>query len=1196
MRKLPLLLLCLALTSVAAPPAAFQRQGDTVIVSTARLSATFSQGRIIHLVNRSNGEIFADQKLAEPSYTAGLGRMTNKVAELSRIHFPWGETLLNQHLEHRATAIYHTPSQQSRLELQESPDGIIITWTGLANTEGFFPDESLRLTVGQDELGAMTITAYAKADDGVFGVQVPIENIVNTGTFVLPTFGGLEYPGKGRQALMTFKDSTLFYEAPLMTFELNGSSLALWKEDVRMRPFFAFFTRQANSCAFALESINLIPYENLTEIQAPTLKLDIFPGGDWLAAARPYRNWYHRTFADDIAKRDSIDWANRINVISDGGDRSDEALAKIASLMPKEQVLLHTWQARKEGFTTNIPDYTPKDNYPAEVDRVHRHGFKMMAYTCTICAVYQSPAWIRDNVGDFFLTRKNCITRYNGGKENISENLVGTVNFTTGQDQFKDMKPKQFLYGDPLSKGWRDYYCRIIKEFNAVTGTDANYQDTSGCSGDTGNGIVDGLAGAQAFSAMIRDLQKTMPETPMASEFGPQAIGFGVKWPLNYAQVWGGEAYRRSRIHRHRPLTPFLFGYLTWIPIINANDDFHKHVISASSDALSGMGMFNSSVLDAKAGFDGHLLLRSQVFAQNRLIPYYPDTRYPPQVRAMYQDDKGRVFSYVDDGNLQMMLDPDGKPLYGRVDGVTHITQRDLYLPGWPIQSNGNIYNLDPKKSYALFPKSGDISFPVTIPPLPPEVALSRYYTTGQFAYIELQTPDNKETEATFQLQPGYRKAFLNDQEIPLTSPLRVKAAAPLRLFLTNGEDTPFNTIRKISPDDGLQHGVDEPLPAMKRSMAGRTFYFVNYYQNKSLDSVLTVSDPNSVLELCLINTQAQYGNGSIVRLLINGREIRSFDCIVPNPEATPDRKDVPKKIFDQQLRQWLVPLRDFAGKQILVTVQVDNKAENNADSQWITIPKLITMPLTDVQENFLDPKDNTPEPFVRPQGALLRENTPEWTDPQFSLADGIYTYTPATRHGLAVHPERMPIDRTQRFVLSGEFKAPDDQPVNFFLGVVQYDEKGREINGLQINRQNDTRTALSHPAAAGSDRVMVMNASNWSPGHSLAFRPAADNSDLPRYDLTPPIRELKQHGGDWSAYLEAPLKEDIPADTPVCLHAPTSTHSYVCSTRAPKRFVRFGNTITWWPQAKTFRLLVLSQKPLQFRDLKLEVIAAATE
>lgn len=163
----------------------------------------------------------------------------------------------------------------------------------------------------------------------------------------------------------------------------------------------------------------------------------------------------------------------------------------------------------------------------------------------------------------------------------------------------------------------------------------------------------------------------------------------------------------------------------------------------------------------------------------------------------------------------------------------------------------------------------------------------------------------------------------------------------------------------------------------MKRSMAGRTFYFVNYYQSKSLDTIVTVKDPDSVLELCLINTQAQYGNGSIVRLLINGREIRSFDCIVPNPEATADNKEIPKHIFDQQLRQWLVPLRGYVGKQILISAQVDNKAQNNADSQWITIPKVFSMKIQEIQREFPRSEGQHPRAVRPPTRRITQPGDP---------------------------------------------------------------------------------------------------------------------------------------------------------------------------------------------------------------------------
>jgi len=152
----------------------YSRDGDAVSVSTDRLRATFENGRITHLVNRRNGDVIADRSSSEPSQTAGLGRMTGKVAELSRLHFPWGTTALDQHLELGATTLYHSPGEQSRLDVENDASHVVLTYTGLGTSEGFFPEEVLQVRIGQDERGALTVKTYGKAEDGVFGVQVPV--------------------------------------------------------------------------------------------------------------------------------------------------------------------------------------------------------------------------------------------------------------------------------------------------------------------------------------------------------------------------------------------------------------------------------------------------------------------------------------------------------------------------------------------------------------------------------------------------------------------------------------------------------------------------------------------------------------------------------------------------------------------------------------------------------------------------------------------------------------------------------------------------------------------------------------------------------------------------------------------------------------------------------------------------------------
>ena len=220
----------------------------------------------------------------------------------------------------------------------------------------------------------------------------------------------------------------------------------------------------------------------------------------------------------------------------------------------------------------------------------------------------------------------------------------------------------------------------------------------------------------------------------------------------------------------------------------------------------------------------------------------------------------------------------------------------------------------------------------------------------------------------------------------------------------------------------------------------------------------------------------------------------------------------------------------------------------------------------------------------------VLQELVPAWENAGVQLQDGLYTYTPSTTSGSIIYPQRLVIDHTRDYMLSGEFKAVADQD-RFLLGVIQYNERGKVIYDLNINRRQNTLTVLSETYTGGSDRIVVEDASNWKPGARIAIAPAEDNSDLPCFDLAGSVRKLEQHEGNWSVYLENPLKTDIASGTKVCLHVPTTSHFYVCATKAPSNFEHFGGKINWWPGAKTFKIILISRKPLEFKNLKLEIM-----
>src|SRR5690606_10417521 len=115
------------------------------------------------------------------------------------------------------------------------------------------------------------------------------------------------------------------------------------------------------------------------EIEAPVVRLDAFAGG-WVEAMTPYRSWYRETFADSLALRDAMTWADRIRVVIDTFPRTDPAaVERLAGQLPPDTVLLHDWNARQATFDRELPDWTPREGYVERVRTLQALGFRSMA-------------------------------------------------------------------------------------------------------------------------------------------------------------------------------------------------------------------------------------------------------------------------------------------------------------------------------------------------------------------------------------------------------------------------------------------------------------------------------------------------------------------------------------------------------------------------------------------------------------------------------------------------------------------------------------------------------------------------------------------------------------------------------------------------------------------------------------------------
>jgi len=941
---------------------------------TERLEATFEDGMIVHLVNRKTGEVIADRKNNDRAVPTGMGCLNNDIPSLRKFHIPWHihdglppETPMPN---------YRRPCEQSKYAIGKSGTGVCATWVGLFNGVDFFPDDMLSINVGVDSNGALTVqTSGTSKDPGVFGAVTPLINISPEAKFILPHFGGMEFVSRGgdgamiKPSLKTFNTAP-FYEAPIMAMEMKESSVGMWFENSTFRNYQVFFNFSGKTFSFSFELHNLMPVEKHKDIAGGTVKLDCFPGGDWKAAMTPYRDWYENHFKDEIKVRDAVKWARDINVIMDLSATDTDTLSKVAGAFPKEAVMFHNWYARKPKFDTELPDYTPNDAYVEQVRGIQSFGFKTMAYVNTLCANYNSPVWEKDNISDFFLTRKDSLWQYKGAvntNKEMGEMLIGTINYVEGRDQFSGLKDGQLYYGDPLSTRWREHHANLMRRWNTLTGTDANYEDTAGLVGDTGNGTVDGLSAGLGSVAQMRLLQKTQPKTPMASEYGPDAIAFAVVWPLNYVQMWGDEGFRRFRLHRQHPVTVFLYGYRTWIPYLKAGTDYLRHVVTGCSDALNGMGMMAAGpTMQDERGFEGHQMHRSRVFAERGLQPYFPCGRYEKNIRSMFKDKNGKLYSYYDDGKLQQLLDPDGIALYGRIDGLDRVAT-ELVLPSWPVYDDGMIFGLDPKNSYALFPKSKAASAILRIRELPGGARLGKYYETPDGVFLELRSNSkaSKETAVAIEFNRDYEHVYVNDQELPFSRTLTVRSGFPLRLQAVNNSAVrPFNEpfadaikTRTIG-ESGIFEADGTPIfgaiPSDGKSRKAMM------YCNGQTDFLVAVPSSDSSLVTYIQNKSATAGNGSIARILVNGKLIREFDCHVKQ-DPEPEKKAI--YVFDTKVRKWTVPLGAYAGKTVWITLLTDYKGDRNSDSQWWTLPMLVRDAAQKNEEATVDAK-NAPSPL----------------------------------------------------------------------------------------------------------------------------------------------------------------------------------------------------------------------------------------
>ena len=556
-----------------------------------------------------------------------------------------------------------------------------------------------------------------------------------------------------------------------------------------------------------------------------------------------------------------------------------------------------------------------------------------MGYCVPFCVNKNSPLFRRDGLEKITLTKRHRIDNYKNFRDN-------------GGETWAKVPDGKLLYLDPLSEAWREYIVRNHVEMLKANTLDALYEDTLGVAFDHGNGVIGGISGPMGTFVMARLLKKAL-HVPFATEYGPATVAFVSNWPLIQAKRRPISPYL---LHHRHPLSPYLFGYRVWaFPSLNetgASGDFNHHLAASSADGLCGVGHFSfgpylflPGKYTMKSGFRDLCNLQAALFCRLGLVPYFPESRFPEGVISMFTDRLNRKYTYRDDGHLQQLCGPDGKALYGRLDGKDALAHNDLTIPGWPVTEGKSPVSLDPQVRYALFP-GRDTGTSLKLGRLPAGVRLKTYRETDELLVLELVAADPaiKSCEISFELPSGWSRLRINGKEISSRKGV-FRGDLPICLWSARERETTGGCISLTAAGSGLKVGERKFPTEIRRRFGGQDMYQIDAGEIKYWDRVVEVKSPDAVLEFSYIypKTGTRLSNASKVSVEINGVPVgTAFTVARPNPPRT-----MPRYVYDNRKTTFRAPLGSYAGKSVLISIRIDDCGNGYDDFQFLSVPAI---------------------------------------------------------------------------------------------------------------------------------------------------------------------------------------------------------------------------------------------------------------
>ena len=625
--------------------------GRAVTVTTKTLRATFRDGTLIALQNKTGGDSLL---VATPASQAAPALKDAQGAS--------------------------SADATTKVACTRQGDGARITLSGLAGD----PTALITLDLGAEADGTLTVQQSGGREKprllsgswGLAGVDAAKTLIL------LPWNGGaLLDPVRGPGTLHL--DWPTQWQAAIIALQGKTGGFSVWAEDPEAQFKSVEVRRFGGEVTLTFGSETRAAYDTARRLASPVWRIQAYRG-PWQVPALAYRQRLARARGLAAIANRTPDWIKDIRaVVRVGTDAKIEDLRGLAAHVDPHQTLLYVPGWRKHPYDNLYPDYDPKAGFVEWCHAAQAMGFRVMPHGNMV--------GINLTHSEFAQVEKYAQT------DRISGDRVGWFLDKPGN-------PCQVLCLNPASAEVRKFLIAHFKQAYDQVHFDALHLDFPVIT-STHDGDRAGLTCARGAEVYLQELQAALPDVVLGTEGLNETL-----LACSFAQVaepfWVSPAPGvRPHPIRSTIFAPFcgLYGHLGMPSQQDSFPAFLSH-----HDFLDWMGAWPTMSLDgpfdpASAGND-FVLREANYFQHNGLTPVPEAVNYPDELFAW----RGR------DGAISAIFDnPPGRRLAARAtadkpawallekvntyDGPGTVTD-------WRAFDGHRLFGLDPGRRYPLVP------------------------------------------------------------------------------------------------------------------------------------------------------------------------------------------------------------------------------------------------------------------------------------------------------------------------------------------------------------------------------------------------------------------------------------------------------------------------------------------------------------